>query len=371
MHVRSVAYRNFRNLKDVVLLPDPGITVLHGKNAQGKTNALEGIYLFAQGKSFRTPHEADLTLFGETDAGVRLEYSTESAPDRVSQIDVRWSLTLKKRVLRVDGIPVSRMSEVIGRFRAVLFCPQHLSLVCDGPAVRRNFLDVAISQLEPRYLSSLQNYRRLLEQRNARIRQLRFQGGAYPKSDDTVGVISEQMAKEACYLAERRNGYTEKLSRECTVFFTELAKKGLNAPEMPSLRYKTPKTEKEYLIMLTENLENEIRAGVTLYGIQKDDVEIRLNSHDARLFASQGQQRSLALALKFGEGALSAGITGEEPVYLLDDILSELDAARREYLLSGIRSKQVIMTSCDPLPLACRRIEVENGQLYPAGRDTF
>lgn len=368
MLVRSVTYRNFRNLSDVTFLPDPGVNVLHGKNAQGKTNVLEGIYLFAQGRSFRTPHESDLTRFGETEAGVSLAYVSEKTPEKIRTVDIRWSLTLKKRILRVDSVPVSRMSEMIGGFRAVLFCPQHLSLVNDGPAIRRNFLDVAISQLEPRYLSSLQSYRRLLEQRNARLRQLKMNTvGAYPKTDATAEVISAQMAKEAAFLAGRRYEYTEKLSEECASFFADLtAADGFAEKEIPSLRYRTPKTEEEYRKALTENLDGEIRMGVTLYGIQKDDVEIRLNGHDARIFASQGQQRSLALALKFGEGALSARISGEEPVYLLDDILSELDGVRREYLLSGIRGKQVILTSCDPLPIACRRVEVVGGTLLPS-----
>lgn len=370
MIVQSVTYRNFRNLSDVTFLPDPGVNVLHGKNAQGKTNVLEGICLFAQGRSFRTPHESDLTRFGETEAGVSLAYVSEKTPEKIRTVDIRWSLTLKKRVLRVDSVPVSRMSEMIGSFRAVLFCPQHLSLVNDGPAVRRNFLDIAISQLEPRYLASLQNYRRLLDQRNARIRQIKTGTvGAYPKTDDTIEIISAQMAKEAAFLAERRNEYTENLSEECAAFFAELTKAdGFSEKEIPSLRYRTPKTEEEYRKILTENLESEIRVGVTLYGIQKDDIEIRLNGHDARAFASQGQQRSLALALKFGEGALSARTSGEEPVYLLDDILSELDGVRRDYLLSGIRGKQVILTSCDPLPIDCRRIEVVNGTLIPANR---
>ena len=370
MIVKSVAYRNFRNLADVTFLPDPGINVLHGKNAQGKTNVLEGVYLFAQGRSFRTPHESDLTRFGETEAGVSLAYVSEKTPEKIRTVEIRWSLTLKKRILRVDSVPVSRMSEMIGGFRAVLFCPQHLSLVNDGPAVRRNFLDVAISQLEPRYLASLQSYRRLLEQRNARLRQLKMQTeGAYPKTDDTAEIISAQMAKEAAFLAGRRYEYTEKLSGECAAFFSELTRSGgITGKETPALRYRTPKSEEEYRKLLTENLGNEIRTGVTLYGIQKDDVEIRLNSHDARVFASQGQQRSLALALKFGEGALSARISGEEPVYLLDDILSELDGARRDYLLSGIQGKQVILTSCDPLPIECRRIGVVNGTLIPANQ---
>ena len=369
MIVKSVAYRNFRNLSDVTFLPDPGVNVLHGKNAQGKTNVLEGVYLFAQGRSFRTPHESDLTRFGETEAGLSLAYVSEKNPEKIRTVEIRWSLTLKKRSLRVDGVPVYRMSEMIGSFRAVLFCPQHLSLVNDGPAVRRNFLDVALSQLEPRYLSSLQHYRKLLDQRNARLRQLKMQAGPFPKTDDTAEIISSQMAKEAAFLAGKRYEYTEKLSTECAAFFSDLTGVGgITGKEVPSLRYRTPKTEEEYRRMLTDNLENEIRTGVTLYGIQKDDVEIRLNSHDARTFASQGQQRSLALALKFGEGALSARISGEQPVYLLDDILSELDGARRDYLLSGIRGKQVILTSCDPLPIDCRRIEVVNGTLIPVGR---
>ena len=339
MRLIQIAYRDYRNIEEALLVPDPGITLLCGDNGQGKTNLLEGIYFFASGRSFRTVHDAELIRNGCRYA--ELSLLCESLSGQLS-MTVLWDNVTQKRFFKRGGVPLTLLSEMIGSFRAVLFCPQHLSLVCDGPGARRSFLDVALSQSDAGYLASLRRYNRILSQRNALIRLCREKHDSKPFAD-TAPLWSEQLAKEAAYLAEKRVRYVERLNGCASAFVRDMT----GGTENASFSYRTPRTEEEYFRLLTENAETELRAGSTLYGIHKDDVTILLSDKEARSFASRGQQRSLALAMKLAEGELSKEDTGEYPVFLFDDVLSELDEKRRVFLLSGIRDKQVIMTSCE------------------------
>ena len=355
MICKRVLYRNFRNIEQAELCPSPQVTVLHGDNGQGKTNALEGIYLFAQGRSFRTAKESELIRFGEQDASVTLFFADRN---REMQMSIRWSAERKRRFCRVNGYPVTKMSELIGSFRAVLFAPQHLSLVRDGPNVRRTFLDVAISQLEPHYIVLLQRFNRILEQRNACIRKIRETGSQKPFLE-TVEVLSEQLAEVSALICERRCRYVAQLEEQVRLFFGEMT----GQREKPSLRSVQNRSEEEFLSQLTSHLDREVRYGATLFGAHKDDVSILLNDKEARAFASQGQQRSLALAMKLAEGEISKDASGEYPVFLFDDVLSELDEKRRSFLLSGMKDRQVIVTSCESFPFPCSLCHVENGML--------
>ena len=355
MICKKVLYRNFRNIEQAEIEPCSGVTVLHGDNGQGKTNALEGIYLFAQGRSFRTAKETDLIRFGQEEASVTLWFEDHC---RQQQMSIRWSAPQKRRFCRLNGHPVTKMSELIGSFRAVLFAPQHLSLVRDGPAVRRMFCDVAVSQLEPAYIVSLQRFNRLLEQRNACIRKIRETGSSSPFLD-TMEVLSVQLAEISAFICEKRGSYVEKLQEHVRVLLSEMT----GGREHPSLVCTQRKTAQEFLSQLSSNLDREIRYGATLYGAHKDDIVILLNGKEARTFASQGQQRSLALAMKLGEGEISRASAGEYPVFLFDDILSELDEKRRSFLLSGMKDRQVIITSCDYFRDPCLLYRVSAGNM--------
>lgn len=353
MICKRILYRNFRNIEQAELCLSPQVTVLHGDNGQGKTNALEGIYLFAQGRSFRTAKESELIRFGEQDASVTMWFSDKN---REMQMSIRWSAERKRRFCRFNGYPVTKMSELIGSFRAVLFAPQHLSLVRDGPAVRRNFCDVAISQLEPTYIVQLQRLNRILEQRNALIRRIRESGSQKPFLE-TLEVLSAQLAEVSALICERRNRYVSLLDAYVRQFFSEMT----GDREIPSLRSVQLRSREEFLSQLSSHLDREIRYGATLFGAHKDDVEILLNGKEARSFASQGQQRSIALAMKLAEGEISKSVSGEYPVFLFDDVLSELDESRRSFLLSGLENRQVVVTSCDSFHFPCRLFSVRNG----------
>lgn len=355
MICKKITYRNFRNLSAVELLPDMSVTVLNGKNGQGKTNLLEGVYLFAGGRSFRTVHENELVRFGEDFAQLDMIYDDGM---RESRMTLRFVPRSGKRFCKINDVPITKLSEMVGKFRAVLFCPEHLSIVKDGPAVRRRFLDAALSQTDPSYLRSLQTYNTILNQRNALIKTAR------DRRDDrvfleTAPLWSEQLATEAEAIAEKRQAYLNKLNEHVKAILSDMTSK----KEAANLTYQTPRTKEEYLHLLTENTERELRFGATLFGTHKDDILIQLNEKDARSFASQGQQRSVALAMKIAEGELSKEVSGTYPVFLFDDILSELDGNRREYLLSGIKDKQVIITSCDPIHTPCKLYHVAEGSI--------
>lgn len=367
MIAKRLICRNFRNIAEADIALSPGVNVFLGNNAEGKTNALEAIYLMAAGKSFRTPREREMVRFGSPFFEVKLDI--EDMRREQEMVFRAYSAEVgKRRECSKNGAPVARLAELVGVFRAVLFCPEHLMLVKAGPAERRSFLDVALCQISRQYLTALATHNKVLSERNAWLKKL-----ADGWNDDGVlDIYSRQLASCASEISVARREYVDRLDRCVKRFFEELSDGG--PAETPSLVYKNSlKTDERlsreeicqrYLERLRANTEREKAAGATLYGSHKDDVEIFLDGREARLYASQGQQRSLALAMKLGEGEISMEYTGEHPVFLFDDVLSELDLIRQRFLLSRLGDRQVIMTACTPPPFAgnVRYIYVEEGK---------
>ena len=399
MIIKEVSFRNFRNIADARIGLSPGTNVLWGNNAQGKTNILEGIYFFARGRSFRANAERELVRFGASDAVADIVFRRES-DSRDTVLGAYIPQSGKKRLTR-NGVALAGVSEMIGDLCAVLFCPDHLSLVAGSPGERRSFLDIAIAQLSPVYIANLRRFNHALDQRNALIKTA---AAGERVADETWASFAEVMAENAAYIAAARYSYTGYLARYVGKIFGDMT----GEREVPEIFYKThllPPDEnksdadgatdadeaslihadasglarsvcdvhadssaKEHIKrLLTENTEREIRAGTTLYGVHKDDITIKLNSLDARTYASQGQTRSLSLAMKLAEGEISRDVYGEYPVFLLDDVLSELDAERRSFILGALGGRQIIVTSCEPERYGawegCRFIEVEAGRI--------
>ncbi len=347
MYCNGIALTDFRNIASAAVRFDNGVNVLYGKNAQGKTNLLEGVYYAALGKSFRGQHAPEVIRFGAEGAALSLDYT---AAGRKQNITMRLFQN-RARAVEKNKVRITKMSELVGSFRAVLFCPEHLSLIKGGPAERRQFLDIAVSASEPVYLATLQRYAQILKQRNALIKKAKDDPVLF---ESTVDVWSAQLAKEAAYIARSRARYVKRAEKFVKQCFADMT----GAREIPELLYLGPdkdggdyedvaKTEQLLYEKLSSHHEREIGAGATLWGVHKDDIDVELNGHSARLFASQGQQRSLALALKIAEGEICREDCGEYPVFLFDDVLSELDDRRRAYLLEKMSGKQVIMTSCE------------------------
>ena len=359
----GIDIRNFRNIEWASVTFTEGVNLLHGDNAQGKTNLLEAIYFTALGKSFRPVREAELIRFGEESAHVVNRFSDSV---RSQTLSVRLFSGHGRRVVEQNGLKIGKMSEMVGAFRVVLFCPEHLSLIQGGPELRRNYLNVALSQLRPVYLQSLQRYNKLLKERNALLKRAPEDMATFKATEP---MWSAQLAHEAALITVHRARYVHQVNDHVRTCFGDMMKKYEAREELPELSYQPTlggewleahgddpdlftdlkKLEERYLELLTTRHEREIGAGATLWGIHKDDVRINLNGRPARLYASQGQQRSLALAMKLAEGWVSAYESGGDmPVFLFDDVLSELDTHRRNYLVQEMKGRQVIMTACDP-----------------------
>ena len=359
----GIDIRNFRNIESASVTFTEGVNLLHGDNAQGKTNLLEAIYFTALGKSFRPVKEAELIRFGEESAHVVNKFSDSV---RSQTLSVRLFSGHGRRVVEQNGLKIGKMSEMVGAFRVVLFCPEHLSLIQGGPELRRNYLNVALSQLRPVYLQSLQRYNKLLKERNALLKRAPEDMATFKATEP---MWSAQLAHEAALITVHRARYVRQVNDHVRACFADMMKKYEVGEELPELSYQPTlggewlesygddldlftdpkKLEERYLELLTTRHEREIGAGATLWGIHKDDVRINLNGRPARLYASQGQQRSLALAMKLAEGWVSAYESGGDmPVFLFDDVLSELDTHRRNYLVQEMKGRQVIMTACDP-----------------------
>lgn len=354
MRIVTVEYKDFRNISAASVTLAEGSNIFLGANGAGKTSALEGMHYFAQGRSFRTRHDNELVRFGCGSASLTMRFSDSR---RTSEASFKIDTARKKRYCRLNGADVTKLSEFIGAFRAVLFCPQDLRLVSDGPAMRRQFVDAALSQLYPAYVSLLQRHNDILAQRNALLRAASLKGPGDPVNLETLGIWSEQLAATSAKVAERRGEYVERLEKEVQALIYDMT----GGREKPSLLYDRVRSESEFLELLTSNVEREIRMGTTLYGAQRDDIEIMLDGREARAFSSQGQQRSIALAMKLAEGILSKEVTGEYPVFLLDDIFSELDDARKTYLARGLEGKQVVITSCEKVPADAAKVFTVSG----------
>ena len=359
----SIEIENFRNIGSASVAFTEGVNLLHGDNAQGKTNLLEAVYFTALGKSFRPVKEAELIRFGEESARVVNRFS-----DSVRQQSLSFRLFAGRghRIVEQNGLKIGRMSEMVGAFRVVLFCPEHLSLIQGGPELRRSYLNVALSQLRPLYLQSLQRYNKLLKERNALLKRAPEDMVTFKATEP---MWSAQLAREAAIITVHRARYVRQVNDHVKACFSDMMTKYEGGDELPELTYQPTlgsewleahkedpdlftdgqRLEERYLELLTTRHDREIGAGATLWGIHKDDVKITLNGRPARLYASQGQQRSLALAMKLAEGWVSAyESAGDMPVFLFDDVLSELDAHRRDYLVQEMKGRQVIMTACDP-----------------------
>ena len=363
MECKKISIRDFRNIERAEIAFDDGVNILVGNNAQGKTNLLEAISFTALGKSFRTSHEEEMIRFGAESCEISLDFRDSV---REQNITVRM-MPGRRRYIEQNKVKIARLSDIVGSFRTVLFCPEHLSLIKDGPAERRNYLDVAISQIYPVYLKSLQKYNQILKQRNQLIKHAIEDRKSF---DDTVEFWSSQMAREAALIARYRVRYLKRAEEKIKICFSEMT----DSKEIPEAVYvgsshgepdsyeDLDQTEKAYYQLLMSHHDREIGAGSSLWGIHKDDIEIQINGKSARAFASQGQQRSLALAMKLAEGEVCADICGEKPVFLFDDVFSELDASRRAYLAEKMTNRQVIITTCEPFGLTNGKIiKVENG----------
>ena len=359
MKILSVELTNFRNYKHAAVNFNDGLNVLYGKNASGKTNMLESIYLCSIFKSPRTTKDKDMVLLGEKNATVTLVLQKKFRKHVINlQIDEKG----KKKVL-VDNIPLNRAGELFGVLGVVFFSPDEMKLVKESPQERRRFMDVGLSQQQRGYFYALQRYNKTLKQKNNLLKEWRGSRNI----NDMLDVWDAGLAKEGAVIISKRLDYVETLNDSASKFHTAIS----SEKEELKLSYESSfDIESKNLEAIEEQLyENIIRArdkdkelGYSTVGPHRDDIKIEINGKDSRKFASQGQQRTIALALKLGEVLIYKNEIGEPPVLLLDDVLSELDLTRQNLLLKMTEGFQTILTCTEfMLDGASNKIVVSDG----------
>lgn len=365
MIVKKIALNGFRNYDFETAEFAPGTNVICGENAQGKTNLLEAVYMLSTGRSFRTRFDRELIGFGCDGADILADVTSH---EREQTVNLRMQNGRPKRIL-VNSVKktAAELSQVVN---TVLFCPDDLNLIKEGAAVRRRLMDNAISQIRPRYAELLSDFNKLYENKTRILRDWREK----PSLLDTLDDFSDGMARVSAQLIRYRAAYALRLNEAAAPIHRAFSDKG----ETLELVYKTVSTvsdplapAKEIYYEICEHQEKhreaELNSAQCLTGAHKDDLEISINGRPARAFASQGQTRTAALSLKLAEREILLKETGEYPVLLLDDVLSELDQKRQEFVLNRIGGGQTLITCCEDEGISSRTggrvLFVENGRI--------
>jgi recF protein len=341
MIIKKIKFYNFRNYKQQEFQFHSHINLVVGKNAQGKTNLIEGIYLLSLAKSFRTRINKEMIFFDEP--FVRIDGLIET---KKRNKELSFILSHEGKRAKIDGLEISKTSEFVGQLNVVVFTPDDLALIKGSPAIRRKFIDIELSKVNKRYLYSYNQYLSLLKERNSYLKKLNM--GNQFKGDEYLTVLSEQMTEIQVYLISERVKFIQNIYK----FAKEIYKEISLDKEVLSVEYNCYydiESDNLYQVILEryqKNLLRDIRYNQTTDGIHRDDLIFKLDTREAGLYASQGQQRSIVLALKIGLLSCIYQEIGEYPVLLLDDVLSELDSIRRKQLLNLINEDiQIFITT--------------------------
>jgi DNA replication and repair protein RecF len=333
LNVRRLSWNNYRNLRTGTFEPCKGVNVIFGQNAQGKTNLLEAMWLFTGERSFRGAKDAELILRGESSARLTMEFYSEGREQ-----NARITAENGRRSAELNGVPKGNCSALTGKFCAVVFSPEHLSLVRGGPALRRDFVDSALCQIKPGYASLLSGYNHTLLQRNTLLKDIPH----HAELMDTLSIWDDRLCQFGEKIIRQRNAYLDALSSPAAEFYS-----GISANrEALSLAYL--KSAENLRQALSNGRNEDLLNGYTGSGPHRDDIEISIDGLSARAYASQGQKRSAVLALKLAEAELLGRMIGEKPVVFLDDVMSELDSQRQDYLFNHLTEFQVFLTCCEP-----------------------
>ena len=334
MRVESLKFRNFRNIEEIALDNFSGMNVICGENAQGKTNFLEGIWLFTGVKSFRPSPDRTFVKFGCEKARLEMSFTAEGTKtDAAISID-------EHRTAFINGKKLKSAAGLAGNFNAIVFSPTDLELVSGGPAARRKFLDIAIGQLYPGYINILKSYIRSVTQRNRIIKDLKYDG--------TVGIMLDVFENEAAVSGGKIISYRKRFIELICKYLPEVYGGISSGKEELACEYKATSEAERLKESYLESRREDMYTGTTSVGPHRDDVEFKINGISARVYGSQGQKRSVALSIKLAQAEIFKKTAGEYPVFLLDDVMSELDPERQNYILNHIKGIQSFITCCDP-----------------------
>lgn len=341
MVIKSLSLSNYRNYQSLTLDLCQGTNIFYGNNGQGKTNLLESLFLCAIGKSFRYARSGDLVRNGAE----RFKVSVKMTDDITEQIDISYTRK-EEKIIRVNGLCLRKLGHLMGNLMAVIFSPEDLQLVNDGPAVRRRMMDIAISQIKASHYFNLTQYNKTLSQKNALLRNC-----GNKASFDMLDVYNEQLADCGSKIIARRIQFIQLLSQFAKEQHQEIA-----PDEVLEISYQTDAVPEDFLSddvadmkkafyqTLSQKKEKELDRMQSLAGIHRDDIDLKLNGSDLKRFGSQGQKRTAVLSMKLAELGILEKSTGRKPILLLDDVFSELDNMRQESLLKSIAHFQTFIT---------------------------
>lgn len=332
MTIKTIELKNYRNYEKLQLGFSDGTNILYGDNAQGKTNILEAVYVAGTSKSHRGSKDKELIRFGEQEAHIRIIVVRN---EHEYQIDMHLK-EHKAKGIAINRVPIRKAAELFGILNIVFFSPEDLHIIKNGPSERRRFLDMELCQLDKIYLSDLTSYNKVLGQRNKLLKDMIFK----PELEETLSVWNMQLVQYGSRIIERRERFIEELS----TIVHEIHHKISGEKEELKLLYEPSVRVEEYEKELMRNYEKDLKYCQTSVGPHRDDLLFRIGEVDLRRFGSQGQQRTSALSLKLSEIQLVKQSIHDTPILLLDDVLSELDSNRQNYLLNSIGDIQTIIT---------------------------
>lgn len=322
-----------------------GYNIIFGNNAQGKTNIIEAIFLCASGRSHRTNKDQELVKTGDNGYYIKLDLHKE---ENDFSIEMIYEKNERKKI-KVNEIPLKKVGNLMGTLNAVIFSPEDLFIVKEGPSERRRFLDMTISQIKPSYFYDLQQYLKILLQRNMLLKEIVNRKGLI----DTLDIWNDHLIKTGSRIMKVRNEFIESLNKHAEIRHRQLT----NETEELLLKYdpsfkindsnEIGVIEEKYKKTLEASVEKEMSKCTTIYGPHRDDYDIVLNNMSTKIYGSQGQQRTAVLSIKLAEIDIMKEITGDYPVLLLDDVLSELDNKRQKYLFENIGNIQTFITCTD------------------------
>lgn len=339
MYLKKIKIQNFRNYENQEIELEKDINIFYGDNAQGKTNILEAIFLSAFGKSFRTNKEKEMIKKGEEYANLEIEYQKK---DREGKIKVNIS---DKKYVYVNNIKLKKLSELLGNINLVIFTPDDINILKEGPSTRRKFLDMMIGQLRISYIHNINNYLKTLEQRNNYLKGQNI-------NLEMLEIWDEKLAEYGEKVYNYRNEYIEKIKEKIKGIHEEITKEEIEIEYISDC-----KNKEQYLKKLKTNRKIDNIKGYTSVGIHRDDFKIYINGEEVNVFGSQGQNRTAILSLKLAELKVIYDEIGENPILLLDDFMSELDEKRISKFLSNIENIQVLIT-------CTKNIKINNSNSY-------
>ncbi|MEN6314011.1 MAG: DNA replication/repair protein RecF [Clostridiaceae bacterium] len=365
MLIKSIGLRNFRNYESLQINFEKEFNIIYGNNAQGKTNIIEAIFLCASGRSHRTSKDSELVKYGEDAFDIKLVLEKQNVK---KEIHIAYNNEDRKKI-KINDIAAKKIGDLMGHLNAVMFSPEDLLLIKQGPAERRRFADIALSQLKPSYFYDLQQYAKILFQRNSLLKNITIKRDL----EDTLEVWDKHLAKTGARIMKERERFVKRMNELAKSRHNDLtnSEENLTLKYDPSFQIRDDNyndLEGCFKCELEKNKEREIYKGSTIIGPHRDDIDIILNDESTKIYGSQGQQRTSVLSMKLAEIDLMKEESGEYPVLLLDDVLSELDDRRKEFLIESIKNVQTFITCTDRRFFKAKRentsfFYVENGNI--------